>query len=168
MLAARCDSDRLATTALLGQFNEVWLRSYPCLNATDGSPDHGLEGLSKKTGVLPGQTRPHRFCMEATASRTLGTTADLLNSLPTRSVSHRTQVSQLADPGHSASASAALPCDHNPPAGRHLTPIQPESLGAPPLEPLPHRLRGPAPGGQPAPRLRGRTLSPAWTDPCPA
>ena len=168
MPAARCDSNRLVAIALLGRLNEVWPRSYPCLDATDGSPDHGLEGFGKKAGVLPGQTRPHRFRMEATVSRTLGTTADLSNSLPSRSVSHRTQVSQLADPSLNASASAALPGDRNPPAGRHLTPIQPESLGVLPLEPLPHRLRGPAPGGQPAPRLRGRTLSPAGTDPCPA
>lgn len=64
MPAARGDSNRLVAIALLGRLNEVWPRSYPCLDATDGSPDHGLEGFGKKAGVLPGQTRPHRFRME--------------------------------------------------------------------------------------------------------
>ncbi len=130
------------------------------------------KGSAKKARVLPVPTPPHRFGMEVAAPRTPGTTAGLLNNLLGRrrrsAGAHRAQVSRLAVPGRNASVSAAPPRACNPPAGRHLTPIQPQSLGAPLRGPLPHRPRVPAPGGQPAPRLRGRSLPPAGTGPCPA
>lgn len=140
----------------------------PCLEATDACPRSGLEGFGKKGQRVAGPDTAAPVLNEDCGTPYIWDYRRFTEppTRPEASICGRPPCpSFLAVPGRNASAPTR---DCNPPAGRHLTPIQPQSLGAPLRGPLPHRPRVPAPGGQPAPRLRGRSLPPAGTDPCPA